>query len=108
LFGLAAFTAERRTKEIGVRKVMGANVMDIIALLSRDFSVLVVAAFAITAPAAWWLLNIYLDRYPVRIDMEFWVFPFTGIMVLLYALLIVASQGLKAAQANPATSLRNE
>ncbi len=108
LFGLAAFTAERRTKEIGVRKVMGATVMDIITLLSRDFSILVVSAFAITAPAAWWLLNIYLDRYQVRINIEFWVFPFTGIMVLLYALSIVASQGLKAAQANPATSLRNE
>lgn len=108
LFGLAAFTAERRTKEIGIRKVMGATVFDVIGLLSRDFSVLVIAAFTITAPAAWWLLNIYLDRYQVRIQMEGWVFPFTGIMVLLYALLIVASQGLKAAQANPAMSLRNE
>ena len=108
LFGLAAFTAERKTKEIGIRKVMGASVMDIIGLLSKDFSLLVIAAFTITAPVAWWLLNLYLDRYQVRIDMEFWVFPFTGIMVLFFALLIVGSQGLKAARTNPAISLRNE
>jgi putative ABC transport system permease protein len=82
--------------------------MNIIGLLSRDFSLLVIIAFVITAPASWWALNLYLERYPVRIDIEFWIFPFTGIIVLLFALLIVASQGLKAAHTNPATSLRDE
>lgn len=108
LFGLAAFTAEQRTKEIGVRKVLGATVMGIISLISRDFSRLVIVAFVITAPLAWWLLNLYLDRYPVRIDIQFWVFPITGILVLLFALFIVASQALKAAHAHPANSLRDE
>ena len=75
LFGLAAFTAERRTKEIGVRKVMGATVMSIINLLSRDFSILVIVAFFITSPFAWWALNNYLDRYPIRIDIVWWIFP---------------------------------
>ena len=108
LFGLAAFTAEQRTKEIGVRKVLGATVINIISLISRDFSRLVIAAFIITAPLAWWLLNLYLERYPVRIEIQFWIFPFTGLVVLLFALLIVISQALKAAHANPANSLRNE
>ena len=108
MFGLAAFTAEQRTKEIGVRKVLGATVLGIISLISRDFSRLVIVAFIITAPLAWWLLNLYLDRYPVRIDIQFWVFPITGIVVLFFALFIVASQAFKAAHANPANSLRNE
>jgi hypothetical protein len=108
LFGLAAFTAERRTKEIGVRKVMGATVLNIINLLSRDFSVLVIVAFFITAPLSWWGLNQYLERYPIRIDIDWWVFPLTGIMVLVFALIVVGSQAWRAARANPANSLRDE
>lgn len=108
LFGLAAFTAEQRTKEIGVRKVLGATVMNIITLMSTDFSRLVVVAFLLTAPVAWWLLNLYLERYPVRIDIQWWVFPVTGLLVLAFALFIVTSQALRAAHANPATSLRDE
>ena len=108
LFGLAAFTAEQRTKEIGVRKVLGATVTNIINLLSKDFTILVVVAFIITAPLSWWALNSYLERYQVRIELEFWVFPLTGLVVLLFALFIVSSQALKAAHANPANSLRDE
>ena len=108
LFGLAAFTAEQRTKEIGVRKVMGATVFSIVSLISKDFSRLVIIAFLITAPLAWWLLNMYLERYPVRIDIKFWDFPVTGLLVLLFALFIVSSQAMKAAHANPANSLRDE
>jgi len=108
LFGLAAFTAEQRTKEIGVRKVMGASVFSIVSLISKDFSRLVIIAFLVTGPLAWWLLDVYLDRYPVRIEIELWVFPITGLLVLLFALFIVSSQALKAAHANPANSLRNE
>lgn len=108
LFGLAAFTAEQRTKEIGIRKVMGATVISIITLISKDFSKLVIIAFTISAPLAWWLLNMYLDRYPVRIDIQFWIFPLTGLFALAFALSIVITQALRAVHANPVNSLRNE
>lgn len=108
LFGLAAFTAEQRTKEIGIRKVMGATVLSIITLISKDFSKLVIIAFTISAPLAWWLLNLYLERYPVRIDIQFWIFPLTGLFALAFALSIVITQALRAAHANPVNSLRNE
>ncbi|MCK5705413.1 MAG: ABC transporter permease, partial [Cyclobacteriaceae bacterium] len=108
LFGLAAFTAEQRTKEIGIRKVMGATVLSIITLISKDFSRLVIIAFTVSAPLAWWLLKLYLERYPVRIDIQFWIFPLTGLFALAFALSIVITQALRAAHANPVNSLRNE
>jgi ABC-type antimicrobial peptide transport system permease subunit len=108
LFGLAAYTAEQRTKEIGIRKVMGASVTSIITLISKDFSRLVILAFLFSAPIAWWLLNLYLKRYPVRIDIKFWIFPFTGLFALAFALSIVITQALRAAHTNPVNALRNE
>jgi hypothetical protein len=76
--------------------------------MSGDFSKLVIVAFAISAPFAWWLLDMYLERYPIRIDIPWWVFPLTGIIALAFALVIVTTQALRAAYANPVNSLRNE
>jgi ABC-type antimicrobial peptide transport system permease subunit len=108
LFGLAAFMAEQRTKEIGIRKVMGASVFSLVTLMSRDFSRLVLVAFLISSPIAWWLLNQFLLRYPVRVSIPWWVFPVTGLVSVIFASAIVSTQAFRAARANPAVSLRNE
>jgi len=108
LFGLASFTAEQRTKEIGIRKVLGASVSSIVNLVSKDFSVLVIIAFVITSPLAWWLMKVYLERYTIRTDINWWIFPLTGAIALIFALVIVSTQALKAAHSNPVNSLRNE
>lgn len=108
LFGLAAFTAEQRTKEMGIRKVMGASVQQLVQLVTTDFTVLVVIAFVASSPLAWWLMNQYLQQYTYRVDVQWWIFPLTGIVALVFALAIVSTQALRAARSNPARSLRTE
>ena len=108
LFGLASFMAEQRRKEISIRKVMGASISSLLTLMSKDFSRLVIISFLISAPVAWWLLNKFLERYPVRTEIVWWIFPVTGLVALIFALSIVITQALRAAHTNPAHSLRNE
>ncbi len=108
IFGLASYTAEKRTKEIGIRKVLGASVLSIVVLISKDFSKLVLLAFVLSAPLAWWLLDKYLERYPIRTDIQWWIFPLTGIVALVFALVVVTTQSLRAAYTNPTSSLGSD
>lgn len=108
LFGLASFTAEQRIKEIGIRKVLGASVTGLMGLLSKDFTKLVIISFVLAAPLAWFSLNQYLDRYTIRTEISWWVFPLVGIVVLLFAIAIVSAQAKRAARANPIDALRSE
>ena len=108
LFGLASYTAEQRNKEIGIRKVLGASVLSIVSLMSKDFSRLVIIAFIIATPLAWWALSSYLERYTIRTDIHWWIFPLTGVIALVFALIFVATQALRAAQGNPVKALRSE
>ncbi len=108
LFGLASFTAEQRTKEIGIRKVLGASVGNLVMLMSKDFSRLVIVSFVLAAPLAWYLLDGYLDRYKIRIDIQWWIFPLVGLVALGFAMAIVSNQANKAAKTNPVKSLRSE
>jgi putative ABC transport system permease protein len=108
LFGLAAYMAEQRTKEIGVRKVLGASVSSITTLLSKDFIKLVGIASLIAFPFAWWAMNKWLQDFAFRISISWWVFALAGFIALLIALITVSSQAIKAALNNPVKSLRTE
>ena len=108
LFGLAAFSAEQRTKEVGIRKVLGANAFDIVGLLSKNFLVLVMIASFIAFPIAWWAMNSWLKDFPYRVSISWWVFGIAIIAALVIALLTVSFQAIKAAVANPVKSLRTE
>jgi putative ABC transport system permease protein len=108
LFGLATFIAEQRTKEIGIRKVLGASVNGIVQLLSRDFMRLVIIAFVIATPVAWWAMKNWLQDFAYRMDLSWWIFPLAGLVAVVIALVTVSFQAIKAAIANPIKSLRTE
>ena len=108
LFGLATFIAEQRTKEIGIRKVLGASVQGIVKMLSKDFLKLVAIAFVFAAPFSWWIMHTWLEDFAYRINIEWWFFAFAGIGALLIALITVSFQAIRAAIANPVKSLRTE
>ncbi len=108
LLGLAIHTTNARTKEIGVRKVLGASVSGIVALLSKEFLSLVLVAFALAAPAGWWAMNGWLEDFAYRTSLSWWVFVLAGALAIVTALLTVSVQAIKAATANPVDSLRNE
>jgi ABC-type antimicrobial peptide transport system permease subunit len=108
LLGLSAYVAEQRSKEIGIRKVLGASVSSVVALLSKDFLILVLIALLIATPLAWWAMNDWLQDYDYRIQVPWLVFAVTGFGALLIALLTVSSQAIKAAIANPVKAIRTE
>ena len=108
LFGLAAYTAEQRNKEIGIRKVLGSTVLGIVTLLSKDFMLLVLLARLIAVPLAWWSMNTWLEGFAYRIEINMWVFAVAGLVAICIALMTVSFQAIKAGLANPVKSLRSE
>ena len=108
LFGLAAYTAERRTKEIGIRKVLGASVSRITGLLSKDFLQLVIVSALIAFPLSWWAMHQWLQNYAYRIQISWWVFLVAGVMAVLIALFTISFQAIRAALTNPVKNLRSE
>jgi putative ABC transport system permease protein len=108
LFGLGMFTAQRRTKEIGIRKVLGASVANIMTMLSREFVVLVVLALVIASPVASYFMHRWLQDFAYRIDINWWIFALAGLVAIMISLATIAFQAIKAATANPVKNLRTE
>ncbi len=108
LFGLATFTVEQRTKEIGIRKVLGASVVQISSLLSKDFLALVIVAILIATPLSWWAMDKWLQDFEYKIEITWWFFGVAGLMAITIALLTVSAQAIRAALSNPVKALKNE
>jgi len=108
LFGLSVFTSQQRYKEIGVRKVLGASISNIVMLLSKDFIKLVVIAFVIASPIAWYIMHNWLQNFAYRINISVWVFITAGLLAIIIAFATISFQSIKAAIANPVKSLRTE
>ena len=108
LFGLVTYAAEQRTKEIGIRKVLGANVQNILNMLSKDFLKMVIVSLIIAFPIAWWAMTKWLQDFAYRVDIGWWVFGFAALITIGIALLTISFQAIKAAVANPVKSLRTE
>jgi ABC-type antimicrobial peptide transport system permease subunit len=108
LLGLSAFSAEQRTREIGIRKVFGATVLKIVKLLGYNFIILIGVSFVIAIPLAWWLTTDWLQKFEYRIAISWWIFAACGILVILIALLTISFQATKAALANPAKAIKKE
>ncbi len=108
LFGLAAYAAEQRTKEIGIRKVLGANISSIVGMLSKDFIKLVLIAIIIASPFAWWAMHTWLQGFAYRQNIQWWVVALAGLAAILIAFITISFQSIKAALTNPVKSLRSE
>jgi len=108
LFGLAAYAAEQRTKEIGIRKILGANISTIVRMLSKDFIMLVLIAIVIAAPLAWWAMQTWLLSFAYRQNIQWWVFALAGLAAIAIAFITISFQSVKAALSNPVNSLRSE
>jgi ABC-type antimicrobial peptide transport system permease subunit len=108
LIGLSTFMTERRTKEIGIRKANGAKSIEIFSLLSKEYIILVIISFLIASPIAWYFMNKWLQNFAYRINIGWWVFALTGVIVMLITMLTVGFQSYRAASKNPVEALRYE